>query len=375
MWTPPAEYRGFVARALFYMDVRYDGQEDNTHNLRLGDVLDRDTAGAGTFTFGVLSHLLQWHADHPAQAWELERNDAVCVQQGNRNPFVDKPELVTALYNTSPTSLTTSPSSPTTSPASPIATEATAAKPMPWINEMHYDNAGADAGEFVEVALPLDGPAAAQVSVTLYNGKGKAPYWGPALLSEAPFVRGEVVTFGTDGGGGGVALYSAARSGIQNGGSDGVALAVAGAAIQFLSYEGVIDGGVGGTAAGIVSTDVGVKEGATTAATTSLSLQGRGSGYPAFVWAAGVAATPGARNAGQTIDAPPSSGACLTPESSSPSATTAPSSPPASPQRSSGTKATLAGVGSGGHHYTFTVVVALAVTLVFYVGGLFRYYI
>ena len=52
------------------------------------------------FTFGTLSHLLTWHVEHPVEQWEKDRNDAVCATQGNRNPFTDKPDLVTVVFGT-----------------------------------------------------------------------------------------------------------------------------------------------------------------------------------------------------------------------------------------------------------------------------------
>ena len=98
-WTPPVEKRGFIARAMLYMDVRYDGDEPDTFDLRLGelDEMRRDEA-TGTFVFAALSDILRWHETHPVERWERERNDEVCGKQGNRNPFVDKPELVEVVF-------------------------------------------------------------------------------------------------------------------------------------------------------------------------------------------------------------------------------------------------------------------------------------
>jgi hypothetical protein len=105
----------------------------------------------------------------------------VCAQQGNRNPFKDKPELVEVVFGTSTAPAASSsplPPSPPPPPLFPPPPPPGAGPPSPpWINELHYDNDGTDLDEFVEVALPVAGPAAADVSVTLYNGNGGAPYW------------------------------------------------------------------------------------------------------------------------------------------------------------------------------------------------------
>ena len=93
------EKRGFIARAMLYMDVRYDGDEPDTFDLRLGelDEMRRDEA-TGTFVFAALSDILRWHETHPVARGARERHDEVCGKQGNRNPFVDKPELVETVF-------------------------------------------------------------------------------------------------------------------------------------------------------------------------------------------------------------------------------------------------------------------------------------
>jgi hypothetical protein len=48
---------------------------------------------------GRLSTLLKWHAADPPSPAERLRNDRVCsLYQHNRNPFVDRPELVAAIW-------------------------------------------------------------------------------------------------------------------------------------------------------------------------------------------------------------------------------------------------------------------------------------
>jgi hypothetical protein len=48
-----------------------------------------------------LSALLDWHRNDPVDAWEENRNDIIYNSyQGNRNPFLDFPELVEHLWGT-----------------------------------------------------------------------------------------------------------------------------------------------------------------------------------------------------------------------------------------------------------------------------------
>jgi DNA/RNA endonuclease G (NUC1) len=133
------------------------------------------------------------------------------------------------------------------------------------INEIHYDNTGGDVGEAIEV----EGPAGMTLtgwSIALYNGNGGAVYQTLPLsgLAVQPCSNGRSV-----------AVIPA--PGMQNGSPDGLALVnPAGAAIEFLSYEGTMDA-TSGPASG-TSTDIGVAEGDTPTA-SSLQRDADGTWY------------------------------------------------------------------------------------------------
>jgi endonuclease I len=96
IWTPRPEEKGDIARAMFYMAVRYDGRDAETLDLELSDEPD-----AATGAFAYLSTLLQWHLDDPVSETERRRNHLIYTQyQRNRNPFVDRPELVAKIFGT-----------------------------------------------------------------------------------------------------------------------------------------------------------------------------------------------------------------------------------------------------------------------------------
>ena len=167
--------------------------------------------------------------------------------------------------------------------AAPAAQAATV-----FINEIHYDNTGADAGEAIEVAGPA-GTNLAGWSLVLYNGSGGAPY---ATLALAGLLPSQQSGFGT---------LSFAAVGLQNGSPDGIALVDAGSSVvQFLSYKGTFTA-VGGPANGMLSVDIGVIESGSGPVGESLQLTGTGSTSDDFTWAASMPATFGAVNTGQTF--------------------------------------------------------------------------
>jgi endonuclease I len=46
----------------------------------------------------VINMLKRWHQNDPVDAIERARNDAAFNHQGNRNPYIDHPEFVNAIW-------------------------------------------------------------------------------------------------------------------------------------------------------------------------------------------------------------------------------------------------------------------------------------
>ena len=159
-----------------------------------------------------------------------------------------------------------------------------AAPSTPFISEIHYDNTGTDAGEFVEVQLPA-GTSSAGLSVVLYNGGNGVVYDTDAL---------PVVT--APGDASAVATVSYPANGIQNGAPDAVALVRGDTVLEFLSYEGTMTA-TGGPAAGRTSVDIGASEAGTEPVGQSLSRT-YDAARDALVWSGPATATPGAVNPG-----------------------------------------------------------------------------
>jgi len=103
-WETWIARRGDMARAQLYMDVRYEG---GTHggtgyaepDLILTDnrALIQSTSSSPAY-MGLLSVLLEWHAEDQVDDRERRRNDVVESFQGNRNPFIDHPEWVECVF-------------------------------------------------------------------------------------------------------------------------------------------------------------------------------------------------------------------------------------------------------------------------------------
>ncbi|MEZ5473047.1 MAG: endonuclease [Marinicella sp.] len=90
--------KGDIARAMFYLDVRYSGDVAGEVDLQLTDNASLIQTGAPYM--GLLSTLLEWHVSDPVDDIERNRNDFIFTKQLNRNPFIDHPEWVECIFVT-----------------------------------------------------------------------------------------------------------------------------------------------------------------------------------------------------------------------------------------------------------------------------------
>lgn len=81
-------WHGDVARALFYMAVRY-----NALNLVNGNPSD-----SVIYQIGDLATLLTWNMQDAADDFEVNRNNYIYTWQINRNPFIDYPRLANYIF-------------------------------------------------------------------------------------------------------------------------------------------------------------------------------------------------------------------------------------------------------------------------------------
>jgi endonuclease I len=99
-FEPIDEYKGDVARAFLYFVTRY---QDNMPNYTGG------TFGSQAFEqnaypsvdINYLRLMLKWHNQDPVSQKERDRNAAGFAYQGNRNPFIDRPEFADLTWNAS----------------------------------------------------------------------------------------------------------------------------------------------------------------------------------------------------------------------------------------------------------------------------------
>lgn len=105
-WQTWGGRKGDLARAVLYMDIRYEGGRHNVTNASEPNLILTDNrsliqgtgSNASVAYMGLLTTLLQWHLEDPPDDRERLRNDVIESFQGNRNPFIDHPEWALCLF-------------------------------------------------------------------------------------------------------------------------------------------------------------------------------------------------------------------------------------------------------------------------------------
>lgn len=103
---PVDEYKGDIARSYFGTMVKWAGEwafnKAEEGRVIFDATIDADTHYAPENNYGLTPYgvamLLKWHRQDPVSQKELDRNNAIQLTQGNRNPFIDYPYLAEYIW-------------------------------------------------------------------------------------------------------------------------------------------------------------------------------------------------------------------------------------------------------------------------------------
>ncbi len=101
VFEPIDEFKGDIARALFYFSTRYQDDMDDFYTAAASSVEMKamfDGTTNKVFSQTFLNILLTWHIQDPVSAKEIAFNNSIYNFQGNRNPFIDHPEYVALIW-------------------------------------------------------------------------------------------------------------------------------------------------------------------------------------------------------------------------------------------------------------------------------------
>lgn len=99
VWEPCDEYKGDFARIYFYVATAYPDVPWETSVSGTEVAFKKESYPTLKAEFQNL--LLQWHRQDPVCEWEITRNARVYIVQGNRNPFIDYPQLAEYIWGDS----------------------------------------------------------------------------------------------------------------------------------------------------------------------------------------------------------------------------------------------------------------------------------
>jgi len=110
VFEPIDEFKGDIARMYLYFATRYENTVAGYSYPMFNGTSNQ------VFTTAFLNMLLTWNAQDPVSPREIARNNAIYARQNNRNPYIDHPEYVQMIWNsTLDTQAPTAPSNLTVS--------------------------------------------------------------------------------------------------------------------------------------------------------------------------------------------------------------------------------------------------------------------
>jgi endonuclease I len=98
VFEPIDSFKGDVARAFLYFVTRYE-TDMPTFGTNADATRSFDANTFPSIKINYLKLMIKWHNQDPVSAREKARNNASYTFQGNRNPFIDHPEYVNAVWN------------------------------------------------------------------------------------------------------------------------------------------------------------------------------------------------------------------------------------------------------------------------------------
>jgi endonuclease I len=99
VFEPIDEFKGDIARSLLYFATRYEDLMDDFYTsatVQSKNMFDGSTNQVFSPTF--MNILLTWNSMDPVSIKETKRNNAIYAYQGNRNPYIDNNNYVTAIW-------------------------------------------------------------------------------------------------------------------------------------------------------------------------------------------------------------------------------------------------------------------------------------
>ncbi len=98
VYEPIDDYKGDYARMYFYMAARYEHEIDDWEDNTISSDVALNGDPHTVYEDWLMQTLLHWHQMDPVSEKEIRRNDAIYSFQKNRNPFIDRPELVGLIW-------------------------------------------------------------------------------------------------------------------------------------------------------------------------------------------------------------------------------------------------------------------------------------